>query len=535
MLVVLGSAPSAVAAQPATKQNSQVKYGFTWAKTVASKTGDLVGSLTFSLPCTSGLGVGIEFDGARLWYTCYGVGSEPDHLSDSVHPRKGAAVAKYDLLEADSHTGKVLHAYNVNKGLGALAYDSQRHGFWAGYGNGSDAGSVYFIHLNAGGVPSIKLAFKMRPQDIATTIDDGLAYDGQTHLIYVKGDTATTIHVYKPNGTWVKDFPWAGNACYNSGLALGGSLLFEGSDGCSHVWVVNKTTLAPAFNFLTNEPSGPVRDEDLGCDATTFAGKNVMWSKDAYIAKADAFLIPNKSCGSGGLPVSNAKIDVSKTGSQHGRNVTFTIKYHNTESDTALHVRVADRIPDGTTLVHQDPGPCGRSFANRVLHWCVGSVTAGSAGTLGYTLKLGSSIHAGATIHNCASAFYYSGSNAESARACTDVAITGAGKHHKHFPRIEVKNSGRRVWVKPWPGAARQYVGCGKVRFLNTSGGPALPWMLKLHRGGKHPVNFKATITHGPGGYVIVVNKKASIFPFYGTNPINTGPTVCRIKSHPGK
>jgi uncharacterized repeat protein (TIGR01451 family) len=525
-LVVLGTAPSAVAAYSTAQQNAHLKSGFVAAKHVASKNGQLVGSLTFSVPCSSGLGVGITFDGTHLWYTCYGVGSAPDH------PTGKAAVAKFDLLEANSHTGKVLHAYNLNMGLGALAYDSQRQGFWTGYGNGHDAGNVYFIHLAASGVPSIKLAFRMRPQDIATTIDDGIAYDGQTHLIYVKGDTSTTIHVYTPTGTWVKNFLWAGNACYNSGLAIGGDLLFEGSDGCSHIWVVNKKTLAHVFDFSTVNP-GLLRDEGLGCDAATFRGKDVMWSKDAYKPAALAFLIPNKSCGSGGLPVSNAKISVSKTGKQQGRNVTFSINYGNTGSDTALHVSIADRIPDGTTLIHQDPGPCGKSFANRILHWCVGNLAAGSTGTLAYTLKLASSMHAGATIHNCTTAFYHSGTQAKSARACTDLAITGGKPHHKHFPRIEVKNTGSKVWVKPWPGAAPQYVGCGGVRFLHTAGGPALPWSLKLHRGGKHQVNFKATIVHRFGVYVIVVNKKASIF--YGLKPIDTGPTVCRIKPHPGK
>ena len=69
----------------------------------------------------------------------------------------------------------------------------------------------------------------------------------------------------------------------NSGLALGGALLYEAANGCNHIWVVNKDTKEPKFDFETffdNLPNH--RDEDLECDPLTFAPREVMWSKQAY-------------------------------------------------------------------------------------------------------------------------------------------------------------------------------------------------------------------------------------------------------------
>src|SRR5207245_10126034 len=80
---------------------------------------------------------------------------------------------------------------------------------------------------------------------------------------------------------------WAGSSCYNSGLGLGGSILYQGSDGCSHVYATDKTTPSGPvlFDFSTVVASDPnFRDEGLTCDPNTFAsqGKQVMWSKEAY-------------------------------------------------------------------------------------------------------------------------------------------------------------------------------------------------------------------------------------------------------------
>jgi hypothetical protein len=97
------------------------------------------------------------------------------------------------------------------------------------------------------------------------------------------------------------------NSCIGplgSGLAIGGDDLYEGKNGCSHVYVVHKKTLAPVFDFSTFIASDPNhRDEGLTCDTQTFAGqgKQVMWSKEAFSPnRAAAFQIPAGTCGVGG-------------------------------------------------------------------------------------------------------------------------------------------------------------------------------------------------------------------------------------------
>jgi hypothetical protein len=148
-------------------------------------------------------------------------------------------------------------------------------------------------------------------------LDDGLAYDGQNDTLYFSDDCSTTIFHYGITlaagpahgvtdmvGAQLDNFAWGGSGCYNSGLAIGGSLLYEGSDGCSHVWVVDKVTKAAAFDFSTQVAGDPnFRDEGLTCDNITFAGsgKEVIWSKEAYSPmRAHAFEIPAGSCKFGG-------------------------------------------------------------------------------------------------------------------------------------------------------------------------------------------------------------------------------------------
>ena len=68
--------------------------------------GDLVGQVTFSTRCSSGIGVGVAFDGNNLWYSCY-----------QQSP---------DLYKANPTTGSVIASYNIAGGLGALAWDEGR-------------------------------------------------------------------------------------------------------------------------------------------------------------------------------------------------------------------------------------------------------------------------------------------------------------------------------------------------------------------------------------------------------------------------
>lgn len=243
--------------------------------------GDLVYSTNFSSRCQSGLGVGVAFDGEFLWYSCYR--STPD------------------LYKAVALTGAVVASYNIAGGLGALAWDGNRKKIWAGWGGGSGAnGDVRLIDPTTG---SASVQFNAAAA-VIVGLDDGLAYDAQDDSLYISDDVSTTIYHYTTGGILLRSFSWAGSGCYNSGLAIGGEFLFQGSDGCNHIWAVKRSDLSPAFNF----PSGGQRDEGITCDSVTFSPKTVIWSMEAYDQnfgdalgrRAIAFEIPAGSCATGG-------------------------------------------------------------------------------------------------------------------------------------------------------------------------------------------------------------------------------------------
>ena len=252
--------------------------------------GDFVAAVNFSVKCSSGVGVGIAFDGQNLWYSC-------------------AFVTGTDLYRADPATGVVSASYDIvpGEGLGALAYDAGRNAIWAGYDNSGK--KILLVHLNSSkDVTSTTEEFVAPVGGI--TLDDGLAYDASDDTLYISPDVdATVYHVYV-NGSLITSFPKApGSACGASGLAIGGDLLYEGFNGCNQVRVVNKSaTSIVVFNFSTAQSSDPAfRDEDLECDTITFnaSGKHVMWSVEAYDSstesrRAFAFEIPFGSCGIGG-------------------------------------------------------------------------------------------------------------------------------------------------------------------------------------------------------------------------------------------
>lgn len=258
------------------------------AAPVGAATGDLVASVVFSNDCS--LGVGVAYDGTNLWYSCYG-GSPNLHRAS---PTTGVVDASYSIPAS---------------GLGALSYDATRNAIWAGAG--SDA--VYRIDLDAGkNVVATTLVFHTGDY---CGLDDGLAFDANNvadpndDVIYYSDDCwTTTIVSYDLSGGVVESFPFIGTGGHNSGLAIGGQLLYEADvfNPIQSVWVIDKVSKALQFTFSTNVPNEPnFHPEDLECDTNTFAGigKHVMWSKEAYApARAHAFEIPFGTCGIGGQP-----------------------------------------------------------------------------------------------------------------------------------------------------------------------------------------------------------------------------------------
>jgi hypothetical protein len=270
---------------------------------VSAANGSLVGTVTFAQNCASGLGVGIAFDGTNLWVSCY--------------------ASNIDLYKANPTSGAILASFHLKGGLGALAWDSRHGKLWAGAGCGpGQSGSEVYLFDPGTGVASLQFNV---PNFNGNCLDDGLAYDATNDTIYHSWDGALNIRHLSTTGVPQSDdnFSWGGNDCYSSGLAIGGDLLYEGSDGCNHVWVVNKTTKTASFDFSTAIAGDPnFRDEGLTCDTNTFAsqGKHVMWSKEAYSPnRASAFEIPFNTCGVGGQPagLDDYKQNVGEWASKH--------------------------------------------------------------------------------------------------------------------------------------------------------------------------------------------------------------------------
>ena len=306
--------------------------------------GTHVGSVTFSIDCPSGLGVGIAYDGTNLWYSCYdptGMGGPDLHRAS---PTTGVVSASFDIVA----TG----------GLGALSYDATRNVIWAGEGGGGPAGEpIYKISLDAGKMVTGTTieADVSDPGFCDVGLDDGLAFDANgvgpaDDVIYYSNDCGTTvIRAYSiaafPAAVFSEPpFLWGGAACYNSGLAIGGALLFEGSDGCTHVWVEDKTTKMPAYDFSTIVAGDPsFRDEDLECDTDTFAPIDVMWSKEAFSPmRAHAFEIEKGTCGVGGEPP-EPELPGRMTGGGRvttASRVTHGFELHCTASDLPNNLQV---------------------------------------------------------------------------------------------------------------------------------------------------------------------------------------------------
>jgi len=287
-------------------------------------TGDLVGSVTFSQDCGSGLGVGIAFDGTNLWISC--------HASDP------------DLLRANPTTGAVDATYSIAGGLGALAYDGGRNGLWAGWGGAGPNGQVRFIQLDAAkNVTGSTDRFVATDAANFTNLDDGLAYDASDDSLYISADASTTIYHYSTAGTLLGSSPWAGQSCYNSGLALGGQLLYQGANGCNHVYVVDKANPSGPvqFEFDTAVAGDPnFRDEDLECDTTTFP-VDVMWSKEAYTPnRAAAFEIPQATCAEGGGEGHGRMTGGGSVFTPTGTRVTHGLELHCMPTDGPNNLQV---------------------------------------------------------------------------------------------------------------------------------------------------------------------------------------------------
>lgn len=350
------------------------------------------------------VGVGIAFDGTNLLVSCYN-----DSTVTAVSPLDGSQVA--------------IHTISGANALGALAWDNGRGLLWGCSG------------FNV--VGTIDMTTNVfTPVFNSQGCFDGLAYDGADDTIWASGDAAPSTQHYTITGGLLDSHFWGAGlgGCGNSGIAVGGPLLYLADNGCSTIFTSPKDfSAAPTF-FATF----PRRLEDLECDNIDFPGVGAMWSKDAYDNILNAWEIPDGSCLFGGgrsaitLTPADATNDVGsphtvtanvtdRTGPVDNAAVLFTVTGANTASgsDTtgasgdATFTYTGTAAGDDTITACYDKdksGTCdtGEPTATATKHWIVrnadlsvtktGPAYVPNGGPISYTITVTNT--GPATAHN---------------------------------------------------------------------------------------------------------------------------------------
>jgi hypothetical protein len=149
-------------------------------------------------------------------------------------------------------------------------------------------------------------------------INDGLAFDARDttdpndDVFYYSDDCFTVIiDVYDLSGALVGSVPTCATGGHNSGVAIGGELLFQADLFNNATCVVDKTTNVLQFTYSTAVAGDPsFHAEDMECDTSTFP-VNVMWSVEAFEPRrAHAYEIPTDTCGEGGVPPGDVEVNL---------------------------------------------------------------------------------------------------------------------------------------------------------------------------------------------------------------------------------
>ena len=339
-----------------------------WSGVASAANGDLLRQIHADQSGTAcvngGIGVGLAFDGTNLLVSCY-----YDSTIVAVSPVDGHQISVHHILGATA--------------LGALAWDNGRGVVWACSG----FNTVGTINLNTD---------VFLPAFAGPGCFDGLAYDGSDDTIWTSPDATNSVTHSTTSGTQLATYS-PPLPCGNSGIAVGGPLLYLATDGCQSIYTSPKDfSAAPTF-FA----SFPARLEDMECDNLDFPGVGAMWSKDAYDTTLNAWEIPNGSCIFGGgrsditLNPSDATNDVGTThtvtanvtdrnGPVAGASVLFTVTGANTASGTgttdtsgnASFTYTGTAAGDDTITACYDKdnsGTCdsGEPTATATKHWIV--------------------------------------------------------------------------------------------------------------------------------------------------------------------
>jgi hypothetical protein len=236
------------------------------------------------------VGVGIAFDGAHLMISC-----ENDSTLTVISTTDGS---QFPAPSGTLHPA--VHPIMGASPLSALAFQGPAGPLWACSAYGT-VGTLDWPALTTF-TPLFNTATVVFADGKigGSGCRDGLAFDGQDNTIWASGDASSETDHYTLVGTGIAHFTNSGliGNCGNSGIAVGGQLLYLANDGCSEIYAVQKN-----FSSSSLFASFPRRLEDLECDDITFAlsnQKGAIWSKDAYDNILNAWEIPLGQCAFGG-------------------------------------------------------------------------------------------------------------------------------------------------------------------------------------------------------------------------------------------
>lgn len=247
-----------------------------------------------------GISVSVGFDGQHLYYTEYG-GSILHRID--VPPAGGPTAA----------TGQVdVPIAGVPTGVMNIAYDAGRDLFWA---TTSDGLSVYTITKT--GAATLRFTIDPltdRPGYRAAVEEVKIAYDRTDDTLWLNPDATARMYHYQtaPDALGTAQLVTAtpfidvdvapndvGAQCgysQSSGVAVGGSSLFLSVAGCPYFFEYTKAGVKVAWYPMSNLAPG-----DFECDDVSY-GVDVVWLKDTWEGRIQAYELPAGACAYGGGP-----------------------------------------------------------------------------------------------------------------------------------------------------------------------------------------------------------------------------------------
>jgi hypothetical protein len=257
--------------------------------------GDLVSTQPLPIPGTD---VSIAFDGTRLFYNDQAGTNQLIGFETTDPPTLVTSVTVTTLYPSG-----IPRAIDLD----AMAFDVTRNVLWAVE---HDTENIYSVD-RVTGLATFAFSATGKCLTCVGSYKDGLAFDAGNpadptdDALWWSYDVDHEVFKLSiPTGATLESFivdPIHPDlaACGNSGIAVGGRLLYLATDGCGSIIRVDKVT--KAFVDVLATPGR--RPEDMECDPVTFAPREVMWVREFEDPNnVIAIEIEPLSCGLGGNP-----------------------------------------------------------------------------------------------------------------------------------------------------------------------------------------------------------------------------------------